>query len=562
MSRVAGRDIAAPVIASLPPPAKSTESADSRGLSFSASRADACDLHKAAWQACLSGMDALQKEFDAHPARLGTGKALRARFERCKALVQRAGAALLAVTRPTATPPGYSRETGGTEPCSPELRAWLALTRARLEVEGLAKDAKAAARLYAPRRLFAKVGILAAGIAIALAGVAVTMLFPAALPAVACSLMVAFGGGMAFSSAICAFFQVKREDAAFAMCFLGGKALAQLNDIVGQAERHAIARENKAAKLLQKTWRRHVGHVDALRQQAPSSGDDAKFVTTHHAGPGGARTYVHYRDRRDAQKERMPPTLALWGPGHQGPELGEGGYNRVQRGPMGLVIREETQSVAAFQGAPIGRFADLDSFVGAVRISRTISVARFAGTPLDRILSRGDKVPLSYFKQASMDLKTAHRRKMFHRDIKPSNMTLKDKRVHFIDCDSMIDMQSCIRPQACFFTPRYASVDATKGDAELGLKTADEFAFLISMIETTIDCPDEVTDWLEKRAVWRQDPGWAPHLDLPPPRVVDEWLEKNTTMAPMLKNLVRNVPSYLLAPNLHLHDLMKWPEEA
>lgn len=559
MCRVVGCNKPAPAVDFLSGPPSRRQAPRPAGASLSASQVQASDPRDTAWQVCLSRIDALDQEFDARAVEHGTDKALRDQFERCKVLIQRAGKTLRALRDPVAMLGRNSGGILGNDAVLAEKRALSALMEAQREVLALTENAMASANKGAPSWLVT-VGALAAAVAVALAAAALAVFFPAALPIAALTLIamgMGAGAGISLPVLITQLVQSRRAYAAATVSHHGAETLEALNELVTRAaevvRRHEFEVATKAAELIQKSWRSHAKRVGTLRDHASAAENKSKFVSTRHVGAGGTRTYLHYRDPQEAVKEGMPPTLPLWGAGQDGPQLGEGGYNSVQMGPVGLVIRREKQPVEQLGGVPIERYADLKSFVGAVRISSTVSVARFAGTPLNQYLPQGGKVPVSDFWQASHDLKTAHARCLFHRDIKPANMTLKGERVYFIDCDSMIEVGDGKPPPKYFRTLKYASVDPGKHvDHQQALKTADEFAFLVSMIEATTDDPDQISEWLKSRTT---------RYVLPPP-AVEQWLEENSTDRLGLYKLLWSPSGNQLPNGVHLHDKLKWPARA
>lgn len=125
---------------------------------------------------------------------------------------------------------------------------------------------------------------------------------------------------------------------------------------------------------------------------------------------------------------------------------------------------------------------------------KRLMIARNAGEPL-----KGKILPATAFKNAANDLKILHDNDICLRDINPNNLALKTfadgrQQINFIDYDDRINSNSKNIKMAG--TPLYLTfglVEKMYHSAEENkahfFRTADEYAFLLSMIQHTADAP-------------------------------------------------------------------------
>jgi Sif protein len=158
-------------------------------------------------------------------------------------------------------------------------------------------------------------------------------------------------------------------------------------------------------------------------------------------------------------------------------------------------------------------FQGLSSMKFGLAVTPELIIARNAGDDLFNYLSNNHCLSPLAFENAVNDLQKLHEKRVYLRDIKPENTAYDGRKVNFIDLDDRIGVHKetvssipsfDIYGEKVMCTPQYITLglcsriytqkdgkqQLRKEDISQTLKVADEYAFLMTMIETTTNDTD------------------------------------------------------------------------
>ncbi len=264
--------------------------------------------------------------------------------------------------------------------------------------------------------------------------------------------------------------------------------------ILEDTEQATLIRKNQVAAKLQPAIQAHRKYQNDIIDKGKKEG--LKYVRkayrgdNHNAKQGPVEFWVPVN--------RQGPVIHT--PVNQPATPASGGFKKLYTQDSSLValIPNGTGDFLAESQVDNSDLATLNlttvNYYGeVVDAEKKLIIARNAGEPL-----QGKILPATVFENAANDLKTLHDNGICLRDINPNNLTLKTfangrQQINFIDVDERINKKQNkkIYPVITPLIVTYSLVNKlynNPGTSRYELfRTADEYAFLLSMIRHTTD---------------------------------------------------------------------------
>jgi len=261
-----------------------------------------------------------------------------------------------------------------------------------------------------------------------------------------------------------------------------------------RAEKLEEILQNISARKIQGHWKKFFENLSAIKT------NDYGYKETTYKGSNEEAYFRRYFYRVDENGNTehvvyAPKPIFLLGgdPVH-------GCFKQVS-GKDERFVSLEPNGIYSFK-ANLNNIDDLvgtSTVIPGIAVNGHTMIARFGGENLAGHYKKKGPVNFALFENAVKDLKTLHERKTFLADIKTGNFLYDEKNVKFIDVDDRIRMNEvfnfhCLRDPSYITKELMYAVDKPieavrkmQGDEMIQfqnyLKTADEYAFLLSIIE-------------------------------------------------------------------------------
>jgi len=283
-------------------------------------------------------------------------------------------------------------------------------------------------------------------------------------------------------------------------------------------------------------------HLKALKEAKPNSQGYRRLTAKGKADSNGVRQkwvfYIHKNVHRHAyekpDKQNQFITRAEVGPAMAPDKKTAGGYKFIehrQGGMITLAAKYPGANLAADVTVPPDKYAEFANFIPTVVVDRQKAIARDGGPLLRTLTRQGTRLPLSAFETLVSQMGKLHERGMAHGDFKPVNLVLHpQKGVCAIDTDGMAYMRKNDRV-VC--TPGYMPdtlISDIMGGVASAYKTADEYAMLLSIIESTQPLkeardPDFAQGYQDIFAEYAADRSAV--YNAKTGKMIDRWLERH-----------------------------------
>ncbi|CNK00282.1 Uncharacterised protein [Yersinia aldovae] len=256
---------------------------------------------------------------------------------------------------------------------------------------------------------------------------------------------------------------------------------------------------NTAAKKIQSYFRDHLEKLENMDSEGLRN-KKGFIKTTYHGNKVDFHNiqFYHHKEHRSVH---MPNKIC------DGTE--KGSFKKLTRKDDLFVALEPTEKDDLF--ATTNNFKDIKGthrVKPGLAVSTTLIIARNAGMCVFDYIQdeKKDPIPISAFENAANDLKILHKINTYLRDIKPENTAYDGKNINFIDVDDRVsDNARGKDPKVKFtlhgapkiFTSAYITNNLKDKIYNNGfrlsnnenivnyLKSADEYAFLLTIIATT-----------------------------------------------------------------------------
>ncbi|AJI95841.1 hypothetical protein BD65_1833 [Yersinia ruckeri] len=244
-------------------------------------------------------------------------------------------------------------------------------------------------------------------------------------------------------------------------------------------------------------FRVHLKKLDKMQNNGDYTNN--RFIKTIYNGNDksiSGREYYFHKDHRPVYRPNQKISNGE-----------KGGFKQITHKDSRFIALKPINIAAKFDKRNnFNDIKEINSIKVGLAVSTKLIIARNAGLDILECINDGDIIPGDAFKNAAMDLKKLHLRNIYLRDIKPENTTYDNKNVNFIDVEDRVSahinadknkMEFTINGADIIYTENYlpkALADNIYGknngllsdkDTITYLKSADEYAFLLTMIAAT-----------------------------------------------------------------------------
>ena len=301
-------------------------------------------------------------------------------------------------------------------------------------------------------------------------------------------------------------------------CLLESQDAAQAPNSLESIATDAI---NTAATKIQTAFRDFKERQAVAINQAKRAGESYAFMN-YKATEERGRCYVFdvTKQQKAIYAPKQEPASELCGSSKYVAGMDQRFVALAPRTPRHAFNPADNQKMAILRGMTSVKLNTI--------VSRYLMIAANGGTDISEMIYRGQTINVNAFRNAAQNLKLIHESNIYLVDIKPDNMTYDGKNACFIDVDSFIAPGASA--QDAIYTIDYTT-DKLLNKSESGsayLKTMDEYAFLLTMMESTIK-DQSFSDGMTNQSSFQSRDGFIAKGNLTEAnnRICHEWIEKN-----------------------------------